>query len=153
MAPTSTNDGGLAKHTSTCTGEIEWENVKVMARKEEWTRHKFLHLIETVKENNKGVILKNNFNQSTLYLFFKNLKNNSYVISVLFHRFGIYTKLFFRILVIVYCLQWLFVISEWWLIYNFHFAGKRSTMVMMTKTWTNKSLKNSPYGCASQIIV
>ena len=38
----NTNDGGLAKHTSTCTEEIKWEKAKIIGREERWTQRKYL---------------------------------------------------------------------------------------------------------------
>ena len=51
----NTNDGGLAKHTSTCTEEIKWENAKIVGREERWTKRKFLEGIESLREKNKGI--------------------------------------------------------------------------------------------------
>ena len=72
----NTNDGGLAKHMSTCNREIEWENAKIVGREGGWTQRKFLEGIESLREKNKGIIPLNNFNQlehwqSTLYPFFE----------------------------------------------------------------------------------
>ena len=72
----NTNDGGLAKHTSTCTEEIKWENAKIVGREERWTQRKFLEGIESLREKNKGITPLNNYNQleqwqSTLYPYFE----------------------------------------------------------------------------------
>ena len=74
----NTNDGGLAKHMSTCDREIEWENAKIVGREGGWTQRKFLEGIESLREKNKGIIPLNNFNQlehwqSTLYPFFEKI--------------------------------------------------------------------------------
>ena len=72
----TTNDGGLAKHTSTCGEEIDWENAKIVAREERWTQRKFLEGIESLREKNKGITPLNNYNQleqwqSTLFPYFE----------------------------------------------------------------------------------
>ena len=72
----NTNDGGLAKHTSICREEIEWENAKIVAREERWTQRKFLEGIESLREKNKGITPLNTYNQleqwqSTLYPYFE----------------------------------------------------------------------------------
>ena len=36
------NDEGLAKHTSTGTEEIDWENTKIVGREQKWTQRKYL---------------------------------------------------------------------------------------------------------------
>ena len=51
----NTNDGGLAKHTSTCTEEINWENAKIMRREQRWTQRKCLEGIESLREKSKGI--------------------------------------------------------------------------------------------------
>ena len=72
----NTNDGGLAKHSSTCSHEIKWENAKIVGREAGWTQRKYLEGIESLREKSKGVTPLNNFNQleqwqSTLYPFFE----------------------------------------------------------------------------------
>ena len=72
----NTNDGGLAKHTSTCTEEIDWENAKIVGREQRWTQRKYLEGIESLREKNKGITPLNSFNQleqwqSTLLPFFE----------------------------------------------------------------------------------
>ena len=71
-----TNDGGLAKHASTCTEEIKWENARITGREERWTQRKYLEGIESLREKNKGITPLNNYNQleqwqSTLYALFE----------------------------------------------------------------------------------
>ena len=36
----NTNDGGLAKHISTCTEEIDWKNAMIVGREQRWTQRK-----------------------------------------------------------------------------------------------------------------
>ena len=71
----SDGDGGLARHSTTCTHEIDWENAKIVGRESRWTQRKCLEGIETLREKNKGVVPLNAYNQldqwqSTLYAFF-----------------------------------------------------------------------------------
>ena len=71
----NTGDGGLAKHATFCTSEIDWENAKIVGRESRWTQRKCLEGIETLREKNKGVVPLNAYNQldqwqSTLYAFF-----------------------------------------------------------------------------------
>ena len=70
-------DGGLAKHSSTCTKGIDWEKSRIVAKESKWTQRKFLEGIETLREKNKGKIPLNSYNKmeqwkSMLYQFFKN---------------------------------------------------------------------------------
>ena len=76
----TTNDGGLAKHMSRCNREIEWENEKIVGREGGLTQRKcerkFLEGIESLREENKGIIPLKFFNQlehwqSTLYPLFE----------------------------------------------------------------------------------
>ena len=72
----NTNDGGLAKHSSTCNEEIKWEDAKIVGREERWTQRKFLEGIESLREKNKGITPLNSYNQleqwqSTLYPYFE----------------------------------------------------------------------------------
>ena len=72
----NTNDGGLAKHTATCTEEIDWKNAKIVGREQRWTQRKYLEGIESLREKNKGITPLNSFNQleqwqSTLFPFFE----------------------------------------------------------------------------------
>ena len=72
----NTNDGGLAKHTSTCNEEIRWEHAKIVGREERWTQRKYLEGIESLREKNKGITPLNSYNQleqwqSTLYPYFQ----------------------------------------------------------------------------------
>ena len=71
----NTNDGGLAKHSTTCTDEIEWNQARIVAREERWTQRKYLEGIESLREKHKGITPLNTYNQleqwqSTLYPFF-----------------------------------------------------------------------------------
>ena len=52
----NTNDGGLAKHMSTCNREIEWKNAKILGREGGWTQRKFLKGIASLREKNKDII-------------------------------------------------------------------------------------------------
>ena len=72
----NTNDGGLAKHSTTCENEIKWEAAKIVGREQRWTQRKFLEGIESLREKNKGITPLNSYNQleqwqSTLYPFFQ----------------------------------------------------------------------------------
>ena len=71
----NTSNEGLAKHTSSYTEEMEWENVKIVAREGGWTGQKFLERIESLRKKNKGIMPQNYFNQledwqSTSYPYF-----------------------------------------------------------------------------------
>ena len=59
----NTSDGGLAKHASTCTEEIDWENAKIIGREKRWTQRKYLEGIETLRQKNKGITSLNNYNR------------------------------------------------------------------------------------------
>ena len=66
----------LAKHTSTCTEEIDWENAKIVRREQRWTQRKYLEGNESLREKNKGITPLNSYNQlvqwlSTLFPFFE----------------------------------------------------------------------------------
>ena len=68
-------DGGLAKHASTCSQEVDWENAKIVGKEQKWTQRKYLEGIETLRQKNGGKIPLNNYNQleqwqSTIYSFF-----------------------------------------------------------------------------------
>ena len=72
----NTNDGGLAKHSTTCNAGIKWEEAKIVAREERWTQRKFLEGIESLREKKRGITPLNTYNQmeqwqSTLYPFFE----------------------------------------------------------------------------------
>ena len=72
----NTNDGGLAKHSTTCAEEIKWDDAKIVGREQRWTQRKYLEGIESLRERNKGITPLNNYNQleqwqSTLYPFFQ----------------------------------------------------------------------------------
>jgi hypothetical protein len=69
-------DGGLAKHASICSHGIDWENAKITNREPRWSQRKYLEGIESLRQQNKGVIPLNSFNkmeqwQPVLYSFFK----------------------------------------------------------------------------------
>ena len=34
----NTGDGGLAKHASTCSHEVDWENAKIVGKERRWTQ-------------------------------------------------------------------------------------------------------------------
>ena len=72
----NTNDGGLAKHMTTCTEEIDWEKAKIVGREQQWTQRKFLEGIESLRQKNQGITPLNSYNQleqwqSVLYPFFE----------------------------------------------------------------------------------
>ena len=72
----NTNNGGLAKHSTTCEHEIDWENARIVGREAGWTQRKYLEGIESLREKNKGITPLNSFNQleqwqSTLYPYFE----------------------------------------------------------------------------------
>ena len=56
-------DGGLAKHASSCSQEVDWEQVKIIGKEENWTQRKLLEGIETLRQKNEGKIALNQFNQ------------------------------------------------------------------------------------------
>jgi len=67
-------DGGLAKHSTTCKSEIEWNNAKIIGKETRWTQRKYLEGIESIKERSKGVTPLNSYNQmehwqGTIYSF------------------------------------------------------------------------------------
>ena len=41
-------DGGLAKHVTICTREIDWENSKIIETEQRWTQRKYLDGIESL---------------------------------------------------------------------------------------------------------
>ena len=72
----NTNDGGLAKHSTTCNADIKWDEARIVAREGRWTQRKFLEGIESLREKNRGITPLNTYNQmeqwqSTLYPFFE----------------------------------------------------------------------------------
>ena len=72
----NTNDGGLARHATACTEEIDWENARIIGREKGWTQRKYLEGIESLRLKNKGITPLNNYNQmeqwqSVLYSFFE----------------------------------------------------------------------------------
>ena len=56
-------DGGLAKHASSCSQEVDWEHAKIIGKAENWTQRKLLEGIETLRQKNEGKIALNQFNQ------------------------------------------------------------------------------------------
>ena len=50
----NTNDGGLAKHSSACTEEIDWENARIVGRERGWTQRKYLEGIESLRQKKTG---------------------------------------------------------------------------------------------------
>ena len=71
----NTGDGGLAKHSTVCEQEINWEEAKIIGKERRTTQRKFLEGIETIREKDKGRIPLNNYNQmeqwqSILYEYF-----------------------------------------------------------------------------------
>ena len=68
-------DGGLAKHSSTCPYEIDWEGTRIVGREARWTQRKYLEGIETLRKKNEGRTPLNSYNkleqwQPILYSFF-----------------------------------------------------------------------------------
>ena len=69
-------DWGLARHSTTCTHEIDWENARIVGREQRWTQRKYLEGKETLRKKNEGRIPLNAYNkleqwQPTLYAYFK----------------------------------------------------------------------------------
>ena len=69
-------DGGLAKHATLCSKEIDWDRARIVGKERSWTQRKYLEGIESLRQRNAGKILLNQFNQldqwqSTLYSYFK----------------------------------------------------------------------------------
>ena len=69
-------DGGLARHSTTCPHDIDWENARIVGREQRWTQRKYLEGIETLRKKNEGRIPLNSYNkleqwQPVLYSFFK----------------------------------------------------------------------------------
>ena len=68
-------DGGLAKHSSTCSFGIDWEGARIVGKGQSWTQRKFLEGIETLRQKNQGRNPLNSYNkleqwQPVLYPFF-----------------------------------------------------------------------------------
>ena len=68
-------DGGLARYSTTCTHEIDWENARVVGREQRWTQRKYLEGIETLRKKNDGRMPLNTYNkleqwQPILYSYF-----------------------------------------------------------------------------------
>ena len=45
-------DGGLAKHSSTCSYGIDWEGARIVGKEQRWTQRKFLEGFETLWQKN-----------------------------------------------------------------------------------------------------
>ena len=72
----NTGDGGLAKHNTTCSQSINWEEAKIIGKERNTMQRKFLEGIMTLKEKSKGIIPLNNYNQMepwqpTVYAFLR----------------------------------------------------------------------------------
>ena len=59
----NTGDGGLAKHASTCSNEVDWENAKIVGRERRWAQRKYLEGIESLRQKDRGVTPLNSYNQ------------------------------------------------------------------------------------------
>ena len=59
----NTGDGGLAKHSATCSSEINWQDAKIIGREKKTTQRKYLEGIMTLKERSKGITPLNAYNQ------------------------------------------------------------------------------------------
>ena len=73
----NTGDGGLAKHSATCSSNINWQGAKIIGREKKTMQRKFLEGIKTLEERSKGVIPLNSYNQmepwqSTICAFLRN---------------------------------------------------------------------------------
>ena len=69
-------DGGLARHSTTCPHEIDWENARIVGREQRWTQRTYLEGIETLRKKNEGRTPLTSYNkleqwQSVLYSYFK----------------------------------------------------------------------------------
>jgi rubrerythrin len=69
-------DGGLARHASSCSHDIDWEHAKIVGKERGWSQRKYLEGIETLRQKNEGKIPLNSYNQleqwqSVLYPFFE----------------------------------------------------------------------------------
>ena len=72
-------DGGLAKHSTTCQHQIDWENAKIVGKEKSWRQRTYLEGIETLRQKNEGKIPLNAYNnleqwQSVLIPFFEKHK-------------------------------------------------------------------------------
>ena len=72
-------DGGLAKHSTTCQHQIDWENAKIVGKEQRWRQRTYLEGIETLRQKNEGKIPLNAYNnleqwQSVLIPFFEKHK-------------------------------------------------------------------------------
>ena len=59
----NTGDGGLAKHAEVCEHSVKWEGAKIVGRKRNSTKRKYLEGIVSLKEKSKGIIPLNSYNQ------------------------------------------------------------------------------------------
>ena len=74
-------DGGLAKHASSCSQGIDWENAKIIGKETGWMQRKYLEGIETLRQKHEGKVPLNAYNkmeqwQGTLYTLFDNDKRS-----------------------------------------------------------------------------
>ena len=74
-------DGGLAKHASSCSHGIDWENAKIIGKETGWMQRKYLEGIETLRQKHEGKVPLNAYNnmeqwQGTLYTLFDNDKRS-----------------------------------------------------------------------------
>ena len=58
-------DGGLARHSVKCEGEIEWEKAEVVAMEKGLRQRKAREGIESLREQQSGREALNNFEQLT----------------------------------------------------------------------------------------
>ena len=68
-------DGGLAKHSSICSSNVDWDNSKIIGKEQKWTQRKYLEGIESLRQKNRGITPLNNYNKMEqwkpiLYSFF-----------------------------------------------------------------------------------
>ena len=59
----NSGDGGLAKHSTTCEHQINWEAARIVGREKNATKRKILEGIVTLKEKSKGIVPLNSYNQ------------------------------------------------------------------------------------------
>ena len=68
-------DGGLAKHSTFCEQEVDWDKAKITGKERGYYQRKYLEGIETLRQKDQGRTPLNAYNkmeqwQSTLYSFF-----------------------------------------------------------------------------------
>ena len=71
----------LAKHASSCSQGIDWENAKIIGKETGWMQRKYLEGIETLRQKHEGKVPLNAYNkmeqwQGTLYTLFDNDKRS-----------------------------------------------------------------------------